>query len=234
MKQKIKPGIMLLFYGWMGMFFFSVVGIFLNDITKEDYGDLGNILPWLSNAPDLVMIRPWMVQYNTVISICNLSVLVLMFLGSVKYSRGDRRSKFGTLAAFGFAAAILGVAAMLLYPVTVGSGPWLMDSVELRGVWVLVFLPLVLRTGAFAFLVMLFAFNLKDRKSLARLGFPVVLVLVLIDLALMVWKWMATDVTVFAVFHPCSRNLLALVPSVISSFLFLVLLWLEREEVKQP
>ena len=180
-------------------------------------------------AGHAVLIRSWMIVYNSVILVLHGAVLALILYGGTgALQRAGNMLLFWCrrFAMLTFGVAFLAVIAMLAAPVVVGSGPFEPESSRLQIYTALVHLPSLCRTLGWGFLVVAMLQGCwADRSRL----FPLVLLaLIFADLVLVCWHWIATEIAVVAELHPFITRPLFLTPWACGSVIFIVLL---RSEV---
>jgi len=210
----------VLFYGWFFLMVLCLVGIPLSDIMREGY----------DNSPGVFHIRPWIFNYNTVVLISHLIVILAIFFGIklVPLNNNDKPKsmvKYLSLTFFGLTA--LSIITMLFFPLIFGGGPWKNgDVIEMSIMRILVFLPSVTRTIAWGLLVIFF---MKKGTLLGNINshwfdFPLI-GLLSFDLGLVIEKWISTKYTVVAQIHPYCLEPVFLIPWFIASFVFLYILY---------
>ena len=171
-----------------------------------------------------VVLRPWMLVYNSIILALHATALAfILYGGTGSIPRAGNTILFWSrkvaLITLGF--AFLSAVTMLAAPVATGSGPFPPDGSHVRLYTILVHLPSLLRGLGWACLVVaMLQSGWSERSKVLPL---LVLLFVLADLAVVAWHWIDTDIAVVAVFHPYITEPLYLAPWVCGSVLFLFL-----------
>ena len=208
-----KARMRILMWGWLTLAILMLSGVVPARHLAGEYS---------GNA---VVIRPWMLVYNSIIlALHGLALLLVSYGATGSIPRAGNAILFWCrkIAFVTFGLAVLSALAMLAAPVAIGSGPFSPGSLHLRLYTVLVYLPCVFRSLGWVCLVVTMLQAGWSERSRVLSG--LLLVFVCVDLCLVVWHWLGTEIAVVAVFHPYITKPLFLTPWVCASALFLALL----------
>ena len=201
-----------LMWGWLALVILMVSGIVPARQLAGDYS---------GNA---VLIRPWMMVYNSIILALHATVLgLILYGGAGSLRRAGNTILFWCrrLGLITLGVACLAAITMLAAPVVTGSGPFPPGSPQLQLYTVLVHLPSFFRSLGWACLVFAMLQGCWEERS--RLLPYLLIACVIADLGLVTWHWFSTDTAVVAEFHPFVTEPLFLIPWICGSAIFLFL-----------
>ncbi len=165
-----------------------------------------------------------MAHYNYIVSGAHLVVMTLMTLGAKGLVRADGASRvLARGAVIGLASTCAAIAGMFVFPWGFGWGPWPYDSLPVSIIRLLVLLPGTLRPVAVALVVLAFtAASPPPRPRWDTLRNGGIHLLLAIDLALAVYKWLTTPKAVIALAHPFQPRPVLMIPWIAAMVLFLI------------
>ena len=202
----------LLFWGAFFLVFICVAGIPLAKGMMGGY------------TPGLIHVRPWMAQYNYIMSAAHLVAMALMTIGAkgcpVHAGESSRWRVRG--AVIGLSVTCAAIAGMFAFPLVFGWGPWPYDSPPVSIIRVLVLLPATLRPAAVALVVLALSPPQAQGSRWFALRNRGIYLFLAIDLVLAGYKWLTTPKAVIALVHLYQPRPVLMVPWIAAMVLFLV------------